>query len=78
MMAKHLAVQIPVLTGFDYEHVMCKADIVEDDNTVTITMVAKDSEARDLLALMTGGGLMALSFVAIPVTPRSTKSKENI
>lgn len=71
-MAEYIHKQIPVLIGHDYEHVMCKAVINVEGDSVTVTMAAKGTEARELLALMTENEIMALSFVAIPVTPRNT------
>lgn len=78
-MAKLSHTQVPVLIGENYKHVMCEASIIEEGDTVTVTIAAKGSDASTLVALMTGGEPMALQFVAIPVTPhRPTKSKENM
>lgn len=71
-MAEYMRTQIPVLIGHNYEHVMCQAVINVEGDSVTVTMAAKGTEARELLALMTESEIMALSFVAIPVTPRNT------
>lgn len=70
--------QIPVLIGQDYEHAMCEAEIIEDNDggIVTITMTAKGDNANALVALLTAMEPMALSFVGIPVTPRSLAPKE--
>lgn len=71
-MAEYTHVQIPVLIGHNYEHVMCKAVINVEGDTVTVTMAAKGSDGRELLEVMNQSEIMALSFVAIPVTPRNT------
>lgn len=75
-MGSQIHVNIPVLVGHNYEHVMCRAVIEEEGDTVTVTMTATGKNAVELQHLMTTGELMALSFVAIPVIPRSTDSKE--
>lgn len=72
-MAEYIRKQIPVLVGHNYEHVMCQAVVNVEGDTVTVTMSAKGPQARELLAVTTENELMALSFVAIPVTPRNTE-----
>jgi hypothetical protein len=72
-MAEYLRKQIPVLVGRNYEHVMCQAVVNVEGDNVTVTMSATGHEARELLAVMTEESLMALSFVAIPVTQRNTE-----
>lgn len=78
-MGKLTNTQIPILTGPDYQHIMCEARILEDgDNvTVTMTMTATGQAANGLVETLTSGEPMALSFVAIPVSPRSTQLKEH-
>lgn len=77
-MGEKATVYIPVLVGHNYEHVMCRAVIEEEGDTVTVTMTAKGRDAVELQSILTSGELMALSFVAVPVLPRNTDSKENI
>lgn len=76
-MAKITRRPIPVITGGNYEHVMCHASVVEENDEVTITMVAKGNNAKTLAAIMTGGEPMALSFMPIPVQSRGPSSREN-
>lgn len=64
--------QIPILIGENYKHVMCSAFVIEEGDTVTVTMTAKGPDAATLAALMTSGEPQALQFVAIPITPRNT------
>lgn len=76
-------VQIPILIGPEYRHLMGTAEILEIEEkgqakvTISVTADGSPTDAKDLVALMTAGDF-ALQFVAIPVTPRSTKLKENI
>jgi hypothetical protein len=69
---KYTQLQVPVLIGQNYEHVMCHATIYEEGDTITITMSARGSDAAQIAAAMTEGELLALSFVAIPARPRNT------
>lgn len=75
-MAKITHSLIPVLTGWDYRHVMGKAVIVEEDDEVTITIKAGGRNAMDLVAMLQSGEPQAISFVSVPVRPHITK--ENI
>jgi hypothetical protein len=79
-MGKTTTVQIPILIGEDYRHLMGTAEILEEvENSrakvvLSVTASGAPEDARDLVALFTTGEL-ALQFVAIPVTPRSTKNQ---
>lgn len=68
---------IPVLLGNDYEHAMGEATIEEENDRVTISIVAEGEGAMVLAAVLTAAEPMALSFVAIPVQPHRTHIKEN-
>lgn len=72
--------QIPILIGDNYKNLMGHADLIEEGNVVQlfISITAEGTDAKDLVALMTSGEPQALKFVAIPVSPRTTKSKENM
>jgi hypothetical protein len=69
--------QIPVIIGDDYQHVMCEATIIQQNDVVTITMTANGQSANDLMAVLTATEPMGLSFIAIPVTPHKLRIKEN-
>lgn len=75
-------IQIPILIGDNYRHVMGKATVEELEHSglviVTLEITTGGQNARDLVALMTSGEPQALQFVAIPVRPGTTKSKENL
>lgn len=79
-MANTTTVQIPILIGEDYRHLMGTAEILELEEEgkakviFSVTADGRPNDARDLVALFTTGEL-ALQFVAIPVTPRSTKNQ---
>lgn len=69
--------QIPVMLGEDYQHVMGEAIIMEQNDVVTVTITAKGTNARDLIAVLSAMEPMGLSFIAIPVTPHQPRIKEN-
>lgn len=79
-MAQTTTLQIPVLIGEGYRHLMGTAEILEEEEkgqakvVLSITASGAPNDARDLVALFTTGEL-ALQFVAIPVTPHSTKNQ---
>lgn len=76
LMAKHVTERtIPVLTGFDYEHIMGKATISVEDDVVDIHIRAFGHEGLHLDALLTSNAPIAVSFVAVPVVRKT--SKEN-
>ena len=65
-----ISARIPVLIGENYQHVMAFARMVEeDDGNVTITMTTQGNEGQELLSWLSGGAPVALTVVAIPVTP---------
>ena len=72
-MAKVTYTQIPVLLGYDYQHVMGHADIYEEGYEITIMIRAGGENARDLAELFQSGEPQAISFVSIPVMPHTHK-----
>jgi len=63
---------LPVLVGHHYDHVVGKASIEETPTGITIVIEAKGQEGQDLKTFLTEGmEPVALSFMGIPVTPRS-------
>ena len=71
-MARVTRTQIPILIGDNYRHVMSSAVILEQENTVSLTLTVEGFEADNLLALLASGEPQALQFVPIPVNPRKT------
>jgi hypothetical protein len=59
---------------------MGDTEMVEEGNGIklVISITAEGTDAKDLVALMTSGEPQALRFVAIPVSPRTTTSKERM
>lgn len=72
-------VDIPVLVGDNYEHIMARADVdVDTENTeVTITIKKKGRESLALAEILTTGEIVALSFVAVPVKPTPRRASSN-
>ena len=66
---------MPVLLGPNRQHVMARVEWMEDGNEakLVVTIDASGADAKDLVAIMNFGSPMAIQFVAIPVTPRSTQ-----
>ena len=74
-MAKHIQVNVPVLTGNDYKHVIARGDISIEGDDVVITISAKGRVGLELSEALTSGEIVALSFSAVPAQPHT--SKEN-
>lgn len=77
---------LPVLIGFDYEHVMANAVIeqtaavisptthqVLEPDKVVITITAQGANARELGDFVAANEIVALSFGGVPVRPVSKK-----
>ena len=75
MIKREINRYIPVLLGNNYEHIMARADIVEEGDEITVTIKAKGGDALDLAEVFTSSEPLALSFVAIPVKPHSSKKE---
>lgn len=65
--------QLPVYIGQDQRMVMAsgKIDVVESDGEVTITIKAQGQDGLTLGEYLMGSGPVAVSFLPIPVAPRS-------
>ena len=74
-MGKHIQVNVPVLTGANYEHVIAKGDISIEGDNVVITISSKGRVGLELAESLTSGEIVALSFAAIPVKPHTSKEK---
>lgn len=68
---------IPILLGNNYEHVMGRADIVEEGDEIIITVRAKGREAGELASLLTAMEPMALSFVGVPLQSHRSKKESS-
>jgi hypothetical protein len=79
---------LPVLVGYNYEHVMGKATIVQTPEVrspttrqvleparVTITIVSEGANAQELGDFVAANEVVALSFGGVPVRP--VPKKEN-
>lgn len=65
------SLDLPVLLGFDQEHVMAKAYIEADGDNVDIRIKSSGPAGLALTEFLMGGSPVALSFVAIPVKPHT-------
>lgn len=65
---------LPVLIGFNYEHVMGQATIVVTPENATITIVIEGNpnagRGRTLGEFLASPEVVALSFAGVPVRPR--------
>jgi NADPH-dependent 7-cyano-7-deazaguanine reductase QueF len=59
--------QLPVLIGFDYQHVMAECVVTETPDKTEIHIEATGDAARYLGSFVASNEPVALSFVAIPV-----------
>lgn len=73
--AKRTTLQVPVLLGQNYEHVMARADIVEEGDEMTITIKAKGREFVNMQNVVAQIDILAVSFVGIPVKPHTPKKE---
>ncbi len=62
---------IPVLIGFDYQHVMGRAVIVQTPTSVTITIEGTGEDGRILGEFVSANEIVALSFGGVPVRPHN-------
>lgn len=74
---KHTELSVPFLIGDNYRHVMSTVNFLSKPGHVELglTVVADGVDANDLIARLTAGEQFAFQIVAIPVTPRSTRSQ---
>ena len=69
---------LPVLVGYNYEHVMGRAEIVQTPDSVVITITSKGADARELGDFVASSEIVALSFVGIPIRQHDAHHKENM
>lgn len=67
---------LPVVIGYDYEHVMAHAVITQTPDSVTITIKAEGPRGRVLGDFVAANEIVALSFAGVPITPRRAHPKE--
>ena len=72
---KHSSRPIPVLIGYDYKHVMARAEIFRSSDKVLIQIISEDGNGKTLAGLLEQDEPVALIFGAVPV--RNTREKRD-
>lgn len=67
---------LPVIFGGHERPIMTRATIIETPGRTSVSLVFESPDAEYVGGFLTSDAPMAISIAGIPVTPRSTPTKE--